>query len=221
MTQGEKLYDALMRLPIVAFNLYFLVRETLGVRALAVAHPWFGNDWPFVSTVAARVSLVIFLAIAMTLHALRRRPISKYTAWGPKVTALAGTLLPYVVLLSQRSGPDLLWDGVSTAMMFVGSTLSILAVLDLGRSISIMPEARALVTGGLYAKIRHPLYFAEEIAALGFCLQFRNWMVLPVIIIHFYFQIRRMDWEEDVLLRAFPEYGDYKRGSYRLVPGLY
>jgi protein-S-isoprenylcysteine O-methyltransferase Ste14 len=99
--------------------------------------------------------------------------------------------------------------------------MAIVAVMDLGRCMSIMPEARKLVTGGLYRRIRHPLYLAEEIAVLGFCLQFRTWQAAPIVIVHLYLQIRRMDWEEGILAQAFPEYAGYRLRTYRLVPGLY
>ena len=54
-------------------------------------------------------------------------------------------------------------------------------MLDLARSLSIMPEARKLVTTGLYARIRHPLYLAEDIALLGIALQFRSWQAAVVL----------------------------------------
>jgi len=114
-----------------------------------------------------------------------------------------------------------LWDSLSTVLILIGTTMAILAVLELGRSMSIMPEARKLVTGGLYVRIRHPLYLAEEIAVLGFCLQFRSWQAVPILMVHLYLQIRRMDWEEGILAKAFPGYAAYKQRTRRLVPGLY
>jgi len=102
-----------------------------------------------------------------------------------------------------------------------GNTLSVLSVLDLGRSLSFMPEARRLVTQGLYRRIRHPLYLAEAIATLGVFLRFRSWQAALILIIHSYFQVRRMDWEEDILAKMFSEYLDYRYRTDRLVPGLY
>jgi protein-S-isoprenylcysteine O-methyltransferase Ste14 len=119
------------------------------------------------------------------------------------------------------AAPNPLCDSLSVALLLTGNILGIVAVLDLGRSLSIMPEARKLVTTGFYTRIRHPLYLAEEIALVGIAVQFRSLEAAAVLCLHFYCQIRRMDWEEDILTAVFPEYAEYERRSYRLVPGLY
>jgi protein-S-isoprenylcysteine O-methyltransferase Ste14 len=221
MTAGEKLYDALMRLPIVVLTLFFLVRETGALRQVVGSHPYFGGDWPFAANVAARVSVLMFLILLAVLHASRRRPVRKYETWQPKIVAVLGLSFTFLLLLLHRATPDALWDSISAILILIGDTLCILAVLDLGRSLSIMPEARALVTEGLYRRIRHPLYLAEEIAVLGIFLQFRSWQALAIVAVHFYFQIRRMGWEEGILASEFPGYTEYQRRSNRLVPGLY
>jgi protein-S-isoprenylcysteine O-methyltransferase Ste14 len=221
MTNAEKFYDAIMRLPIVAYQLFLISREFSAIRGLVLYHPYFGGDWSFLMTVSARVAGVIFISAILLLSISRFRPVGKYSSWNPKITALLGTLFTYFVLLTPRSASDALWDSLSTVLILTGTTMAILAVLDLGRCMSIMPEARKLVTGGLYGRIRHPLYLAEEIAVLGFCLQFRSWQAVPILIVHLYFQIRRMDWEEGILARAFPGYAEYRQRTYRLLPGLY
>jgi len=221
MTRAEKLYDAFMRLPAALFELFVVLRELRGIRTLVGAHPYFGGDWLFLMALTARISLVIFLAVLAVLLLSRYRPVQKYQSWNPKFTALAGMLLIFVILLTPRAQPSLLWDSLSTLLTLGGSTMAMLAALDLGRSLSVMPEARRLVVRGLYERIRHPLYLAEEIATVGFFLQFRSWQAGAILILHFYFQIRRMHWEEGILAMAFPEYGDYKRRTFRLVPGVY
>jgi protein-S-isoprenylcysteine O-methyltransferase Ste14 len=221
MTAGGKLYDAFMRLPLIVFELYFFVREWEGIRRLVAVHPYFGRDWLFLATFTARISILIFIAVIVALQLSRYRPTRKYDSWSPKVTALVGTLLGYFVLATPRAQPHLVWDSVSTALTLAGSTMAILVAMDLGRSFSIMPEARKLVVTGAYSVVRHPLYLVEEIATVGFFLQFRSWQAAVVLLVHFYFQIRRMDWEEGILSAQFPAYAEYKRGTYRLVPGLY
>ena len=221
MTNAEKLYDALMRLPVVAFGLFFLVREVSGLRGLVAFHPYFGGDWPFLMTLAGRVAIVIFLAVSTGFHASRLRPVGKYATWHPKITALAGMLFANLILLTPRAASDVLWDSASTVLILLGTIACILVVFDLGRSLSIMPEARKLVTEGLYGRIRHPLYLAEEIGVLGIFLQFRSWQGLLILAVHFYFQIRRMDFEEGILAQAFPAYAGYTQRTHRLLPGLY
>lgn len=215
------LYDVFMRLPIVLFTLFFLLRDAFALRGLIAARPYFGEEWHFVTSVAARISTMIFLVLLAALHLFRRRPVRKYTAWRPKITALLGLLIIYALMLVPPADADARWDGLSAVLLVFGNTLSILAVLDLARSLSIMPEARMLVTTGLYARIRHPLYLAESIALVGIALQFRSWPAAAVLVAHFYVQIRRMTWEEGILTAVFPGYVEYQRRSCRLVPGLY
>ena len=221
MTTAEKLYDAVMRVPIVALTAFFIGREALAVRDLVGAHPYLGGDWAFFLTIASRISLMMFLVLLAVLYLFRRRPVRKYSALWPKATALAGLMIPYLLLLMPRTPASLAWDALSTFLILTGSTLCILVVLDLGRSLSVMPEARRLVTDGWYRRIRHPLYLFEEIATIGALLQFRSWEAVAVLVVHFYFQLRRMDWEEGMLAEAFPEYREYQGRTHRLVPGIY
>jgi len=221
MTPSEKLYDAVMRLPIELFEAYFLVREAQGIRQLVAEHPYIGGDWSFVATLFARLSVVAFIVVLIVLHLVRLRPVRKYSDWLPKLAALAGATLIYLILLTPRAPADRLWDGLSAGITIAGAVLAMLAALDLGRAVSVMPEARRLVVEGLYRRIRHPLYLAQEIAAIGFFLQYRSWQAALILLVHFYIQLRRMDWEERILAEAFPDYAQYRRRSWRLVPGVY
>jgi protein-S-isoprenylcysteine O-methyltransferase Ste14 len=90
----------------------------------------------------------------------------------------------------------------------------------LGRSFSIMAEARGLVTRGPYAIVRHPLYVAEEIAVIGMVLL--NWSLLAVLLAcaQWALQLRRMRHEEEVLETAFPDYASYAARTPRWLPAL-
>jgi len=103
MTNAEKIYDAVMRLPYVAFLSFFLIRELSGIRTLIAFHPYVGGDWSFVMALATRVSVVIFFSVMLSFFISRFRPISKYSNWNPKITALLGTLFTYLLLLTPRA----------------------------------------------------------------------------------------------------------------------
>jgi protein-S-isoprenylcysteine O-methyltransferase Ste14 len=221
MAVDSKLYDVFMRLPIVSFTLFFFAREIIALRGVIAVRLYASNYWQLFFTVAARISVMMFLALLAALHLARLRPIRKYGTWWPRITALLGLLTVYALVMVPTADSIAWWDGVSAMLLLVGNTLGILAVLDLGHSLSIMPEARQLVTTGCYRRVRHPLYLAEDIALVGVFLQFRSWPAVIVLTAHVLVQLRRMDWEEEILFRAFPEYADYRLRSYRLVPGLY
>ena len=84
-----------------------------------------------------------------------------------------------------------------------------------------MPEARALVTTGPYALIRHPLYLAENIGTLGLMLQFQQpWASLlgaAAILVQYW----RTIFEESVLLEAYPAYTAYRAHTWRFLPYVF
>ena len=104
-------------------------------------------------------------------------------------------------------------------MVLVGSVLSAYVISWLGKSFSIMAEARKLVTAGPYAIVRHPLYVTEELAIIGMLLLNLSTPVVALVVLHFLLQLRRMHHEEGILRKAFPEYDAYAAVTPMLVPG--
>jgi protein-S-isoprenylcysteine O-methyltransferase Ste14 len=210
-----------MRIPIVSLNLWLLWRELFFLRTFVVNHPYLDGDWSFLAGLLARVGVIVFLGLLIVFHASRRRPVRKYETWTPKLIAALGMGLSYVLLLFPRAGPHYGFDLAASIFLIVGNYLSLVSVTTLGRSLSIMPEVRKLVTGGLYARIRHPLYLAELVALMGVFLQYRSIWAFGILFLVVFFQLKRMNWEELILAEAFPEYEAYRRRSWRLVPGIY
>jgi protein-S-isoprenylcysteine O-methyltransferase Ste14 len=54
-----------------------------------------------------------------------------------------------------------------------GYTLWLTARAQLGKSFSPRPEARELITSGLYSKFRNPIYFFSSIGIVAMCLGMR------------------------------------------------
>ena len=109
----------------------------------------------------------------------------------------------------------------SLVLILCGVCFSCFALLHLGRSFSLMPEARRLVTDGPYASIRHPLYVGEFAATLGLMLQYLSPMAIAIVVTVVLLQFQRMANEEQVLSEMFPEYGEYRLRTARLLPGIY
>lgn len=97
---------------------------------------------------------------------------------------------------------------------------------ELGRNWSVTLELRAdhsLVTDGIYARIRHPMYTAFWLWALAQAILLPNWIAGPAGIVGFgtlyFFRVGR---EEAMLLETFGEsYGDYMKRTGRVIPRLY
>ena len=202
------------------FTGYFFARE-LNAFAGFIARAPLEIEWTYFCTLAARISLLIFLGLLIFFHLIRSRPVNKSVGWEPKVSALLGLTLSNVLLLMDRSVSAPWLDVASTLLLLIGNYISVVVLLHLGRSISIMAEARKLVTSGPYCWIRHPLYLAEQIAIAGVFLQFLSWQAAGVLVVHFFFQVRRMLNEERILTETFPEYLPYASRTARLIPGVW
>ena len=215
-------YDLLMRLPIIAFTGYFLAKESAALRYfIGIPSYASGIDWKFIVAFAAHVSAIVFLLLLAVFHLVRARPVMKSRGVQPRASALIGLTLANLVFLFPRADPVPLLNLLSSVLILGGNYFCLVTLLALGRSLSIMPEARRAVMDGPYARIRHPLYLAEEIAVFGLFLQFRSIPVALILLAHFGFQILRMKNEERVLADAFPAYADYMKRTARLVPGVY
>jgi protein-S-isoprenylcysteine O-methyltransferase Ste14 len=112
-----------------------------------------------------------------------------------------------------------LWNLRRSAGMMVAFAafgLWFVARLQLGKSFAIRAEAKALVTTGLYSKIRNPIYFFGGIAYLGLLIAWGYWSAMVVfIIVYVAKQIFRVRKEEKVLEAAFgDEYRRYKAGTW-------
>jgi protein-S-isoprenylcysteine O-methyltransferase Ste14 len=98
--------------------------------------------------------------------------------------------------------------------------------VDLGKNWSItlqVREGHTLVTGGVYARIRHPMYTALFALALGQALALPNWIAGPAMLEAFTLMfVLRLGPEEKMMLDRFgPEYEAYRARTKRLIPGVF
>jgi protein-S-isoprenylcysteine O-methyltransferase Ste14 len=171
--------------------------------------------------VAARLSNALFLALVAATAVTRLRPVRKAVGVQPRVSALLGTFLATSLALLPPAQLAPIWLALSSALVVAGASLSFVVLRWLGKSFSIMAEARRLVTNGPYAIVRHPLYICEEIALVGVLIQVISPLALIIALIHGLLQFRRMLNEEKVLRATFPQYEAYAAHTPRLIPRLY
>jgi protein-S-isoprenylcysteine O-methyltransferase Ste14 len=96
---------------------------------------------------------------------------------------------------------------------------------DLGKNWSPVAEIKkdqTLVTGGVYSKIRHPMYSAHFLWATAQVLLLHNWVAGPSFLVTFFpFYFHRVGLEEEMMTREFgDEYREYIKRTGRLVPKL-
>lgn len=87
-----------------------------------------------------------------------------------------------------------------------------------GRTVEIY-KGQKLVSTGLYAIVRHPMYFAQLLIYLSMPIALGSyWALIPFLAMPAVLAYRLLD-EERVLLKGLPGYKAYcKKTPYRLVP---
>ena len=218
--RDTRLYDLAAVTPLILW--YGLgVKGLIPQIALEAKEVWAGFAPALAFKLASQCVSLIFLGLQIVLFLVRRLPAAKHEGILPRLAALAGANLQLLFLALPLAAPALAVSAVSTLLVVAGTGGAIVAAGWLGRSFSVFPQVRGLVTSGPYRFVRHPLYLTEIIATLGAMLQFAEpWSIL-IALASLAAQFPRMHYEERILAGTYPEYRDYAARTWRLVPGLY
>lgn len=192
---------------------YFAICATLKVLQIIASH---GTTLDLIANIATLGFML--LIVAMTL--IRLPPVNSAEGISPRVVALLGAFatVTFVALPPIEVSPEL--RIASDVLVIVGFSLCVWCLWWLGRSFSVMAQARRLVTGGPYRYVRHPLYVCEVVALAGIILRNPTWPAFVIAAVALLFQYLRIKNEENVLRGTFPEYNDYARSTPMLVPTL-
>jgi len=214
----ERTLDVLARLAGVAW-FGFLAWVAITIRMIPLLQENI-EDPETLRQVVSILADLAFAALLVVLFLVRRTASHKQPGFLPRLGAFLGAFgLTFLGLMPSSSGAALVWT--AAGLEVAGHVLMLASLLWLGRSFSIFPEARRLVTTGPYAIVRHPLYLAEELAAIGLVLNHLSWIAVVVALAQLALQITRMGWEEQVLTAAFPEYATYRTRVKRFLPGIW
>jgi len=219
--QQSRLYDVSMRLPMLMWAVFLGIVTLLGlqqyIREVDPALP----GAVYILNIAMRASVIAYLVVIAATVAARMRPARKARGIEPRISALIGTFLSTAFVLFPRRDLSMIAGLISALLTLCGNTLAVIVLTQLRGSFSIMAESRELVTAGVYRRVRHPLYLAEEIAAIGVVMQFFSLWTALILAVQIGFQLRRMRNEEVILAETFPEYLGYRARTARILPGIY
>jgi len=194
--------------------------------------------------VTATLSKIIWLAFGVLWYVLRLHPERRsrqtpvrYSARGAREFALLGAslaglgIVPCIYLAAHF--PRFADYPVVPVLSYLGIVVDVACLWlfhrthrDLGYNWSVsldLRERHTLVTTGVYAMVRHPMYSGFWLMALAQVLLLPNWVAGPAGLIGFgilfFGRVRR---EEEMMIAAFgDEYRSYMRRTARIIPGIY
>ena len=145
------------------------------------------------------------------------------------ILGTAASVYDFAVLQNR----DFQWTLLTVAgVLFIVSALALRTVSraalnragfrQLGSTRLQIVEGQRLITDGVYAYVRHPLYLGDLLRNYGITMVFSSMYGLLFMLAANLFLVARIRMEEDMLLGAFgDEYRDYMKRTKRLIPFIY
>jgi protein-S-isoprenylcysteine O-methyltransferase Ste14 len=202
--------------------------------ALLVLPAWtldYWQAWAFLAVFGAS-------ALAITLYLMKRDPrlLERRVYAGPTaeketsqkiiqtITSIAFIAIMVVSALDHRFA----WSTVLPGVAVAGDVLVALGFLIIffvykentfaSATIELYPEQKVISTG-LYALVRHPMYVGGLIMLLGIPLSLGSWWGLFGVLLFMPAGIWRIFDEETFLMKNLPGYSEYQnKVKYRLLP---
>jgi protein-S-isoprenylcysteine O-methyltransferase Ste14 len=134
-----------------------------------------------------------------------------WRVWLPLVVGL----LALGLIFHSGPGPHGPARSIGLLLALIGLAGVILSRYTLGRSFSIVPKATALVTSGIYSRIRNPIYVSGMFFVAGAALILWRFELLIVLLALIPVQILRARREAAVLEAKFGDaYREYRKRTW-------
>jgi protein-S-isoprenylcysteine O-methyltransferase Ste14 len=126
--------------------------------------------------------------------------------------AVIAVLLAVAAIALIRQGSRQLTLLVGGLLAILSLILLVVARVQLGAAFSVLPQAKGLVTHGLYRWIPHPLYVFLDLALLGLVILLRAPWLLVIWVVFVGVHVWASTRESKVLEQAFGDaYREYRR----------
>jgi len=205
--------------PAIGWGALAVAKSAYLVQQLLVG-PQGASPLDYTTTVLQTASTTLFTGLLFLFFAVRKPVIGPRASVTDRLIAFTGTILPMVPVAQRPDSQNPLMLLVSAFLVLLGIAIASVALLSLGRHFGISPEARGMVTTGLYRYVRHPIYLGEITVTLGATLATLSGATVLLFGLFCLIQYRRTALEERTLRAAFPDYADYQKRTHRIVPGL-
>jgi protein-S-isoprenylcysteine O-methyltransferase Ste14 len=124
---------------------------------------------------------------------------------------ISGTVIPDYPM------QDYAWYALCTSLCIIGCTLMIAAD---AQKFYTLRERRGLITDGMFRYIRHPNYLGEMMIYASFAMMVWHW--LPFLVLAWVwlgvFAVNMI--MKEASMSRYPEWQDYKKRSWWLLPGI-
>ncbi len=144
----------------------------------------------------------------------------------PKTITMFFVLLQFILLTFIFSSTPWLNLNPGSVVIITGSLLlGVYSIFSMGlNNLSIFPNVKAnarFIARGPYKRIRHPMYTALILFAIGAVSSNPLPQVIYAFIALVFVLILKLRKEEKYLEKAFPEYTNYKKKTHRILPFIY
>lgn len=139
------------------------------------------------------------------------------------------SVLGFVLMVAALIGLALIGSLLAPVPLVIACQLAAVALMIWARRtfglrsfhLSARPTTGGLVTRGPYRLIRHPIYTAVCLFAWSGVMATRSWAAIALALLLTAGAIVRLSCEERLVSARYPEYREYARRSWRMIPGVF